>query len=29
MFVALVPPREAIEDLDAFLEPRRAADAFR
>jgi 2'-5' RNA ligase len=25
MFVALVPPTEAVEDLDAFLEPRRAA----
>ena len=29
MFVALVPPREAIEDLDAFLEPRRESGAFR
>ena len=29
MFVALVPPEEAVEDLDAFLEPRRAAGAFR
>ena len=25
MFVALVPPAEAVEDLDAFLEPRREA----
>jgi 2'-5' RNA ligase len=23
LFVALMPPPEAIEDLDAFLEPRR------
>ncbi len=29
MFVALVPPAEAIEHLDGFLEPRRAAAAFR
>lgn len=29
MFVALVPPPEAIEDLDAFLEPRRASGTFR
>ena len=29
MFVALVPPPEAIEDLDAFLEPRRESAAFR
>jgi RNA 2',3'-cyclic 3'-phosphodiesterase len=29
MFVALVPPAEAIEDLDAFLEPRRESGAFR
>ena len=29
MFVALMPPAEAIEDLDAFLEPRRAAGEFR
>ena len=29
MFVALVPPPEAVEDLDAFLEPRRASGAFR
>ena len=29
MFVALVPPEEAVEDLDAFLEPRRAAGEFR
>src|SRR6476620_11856972 len=25
MFAALVPPTEAVEDLDAFLEPRRDA----
>jgi RNA 2',3'-cyclic 3'-phosphodiesterase len=29
MFVALVPPPEAIEDLDAFLEPRRESGTFR
>ena len=29
MFVALVPPREAVEDLDAFLEPRRESGPFR
>ncbi|WP_296603886.1 RNA 2',3'-cyclic phosphodiesterase [Nocardioides sp.] len=29
MFVALVPPAHAVEHLDAFLEPRRAAAAFR
>jgi RNA 2',3'-cyclic 3'-phosphodiesterase len=29
MFVALVPPVAAVEDLDAFLEPRRASAAFR
>jgi 2'-5' RNA ligase len=29
MFVALVPSEEAIEHLDAFLEPRRAAGEFR
>ena len=29
LFVALVPPPEAVEDLDAFLEPRREAGAFR
>ncbi len=29
MFVALVPPPEAVEDLDAFLAPRREAGAFR
>ena len=29
MFVALVPPPEAIEDLDAFLEPRRESGPFR
>jgi RNA 2',3'-cyclic 3'-phosphodiesterase len=29
MFVALVPPREAVEDLDDFLEPRRDSGAFR
>lgn len=29
MFVALVPPRAAIEDLDAFLEPRRESGTFR
>lgn len=29
MFVALVPSEEAIEDLDAFLEPRRGAGEFR
>lgn len=28
-FVALVPPEEAVEDLDAFLEPRREAGRFR
>jgi 2'-5' RNA ligase len=29
MFVALVPPPEALEHLDDFLEPRRAAARFR
>jgi len=29
MFVALVPPAAAVEDLDAFLEPRRASAPFR
>lgn len=29
MFVALVPPAHAVEHLDAFLEPRREAAAFR
>ncbi len=29
MFVALVPSDEAVEDLEAFLEPRRAAGDFR
>ena len=29
LFVALMPPPEAIEDLDTFLEPRRAAGDFR
>ena len=29
MFVALVPPEEAVEDLDAFVEVRREAAAFR
>lgn len=29
MFVALVPPEEAVEDLDAFFEARREAAAFR
>jgi RNA 2',3'-cyclic 3'-phosphodiesterase len=29
MFVALVPPAEAVADLDAFLEPRRDSGAFR
>ena len=29
MFVALVPPPEAVEDLDAFLEPRRSAGELR
>jgi RNA 2',3'-cyclic 3'-phosphodiesterase len=29
MFVALVPPEEAVEDLDAFVEARREAAAFR
>lgn len=29
MFVALVPPEHAIEDLDAFLDVRREAGAFR
>jgi 2'-5' RNA ligase len=29
MFVALVPPEEAVEDLDAFLAPRREAAPFR
>jgi 2'-5' RNA ligase len=29
MFVAVVPPEEAVEDLDAFLEVRRAAGPFR
>ncbi len=29
MFVAVVPPEDAIEDLDEFLEPRRAAAELR
>lgn len=29
MFVALVPPMEAVEDLEEFLEPRRDAAPFR
>ena len=29
MFVALVPPEEAVEDLEEFLEPRRGAASFR
>lgn len=29
MFVALVPPEEAVADLDAFLEPRRDSGPFR
>jgi RNA 2',3'-cyclic 3'-phosphodiesterase len=29
MFVAVVPPREAVDHLDAFLEVRRGAAAFR
>ena len=29
MFVALVPPDEAVEDLEEFLAPRREAGAFR
>lgn len=29
MFVAVRPPEEAVEDLDAFLEPRRAERHFR
>lgn len=29
VFVALVPPEEAVEHLDAFLEPRREAGPFR
>jgi 2'-5' RNA ligase len=29
MFVAVVPPDEALADLDAFLEPRRGAGDFR
>lgn len=29
MFAAVVPPAEAVEDLDEFLEPRRAAAPFR
>ncbi|HET9421310.1 MAG TPA: RNA 2',3'-cyclic phosphodiesterase [Nocardioides sp.] len=29
MFVAVVPPDAVIEDLDAFLRPRREAEAFR
>jgi len=29
MFVALVPPEEALEDLDEFLEVRREAGPFR
>lgn len=29
LFAALVPPPEAVEDLDAFLEPRRDAAGFR
>lgn len=29
LFAALVPPEEAVEHLDAFLEPRRGAAAYR
>ncbi len=29
MFVAVVPPQEAVDHLEEFLEPRRAAAAFR
>jgi RNA 2',3'-cyclic 3'-phosphodiesterase len=29
MFVAVVPPQEAVDHLEGFLEPRRAAAAFR
>lgn len=29
LFVAVVPPEEAVEHLDAFLEPRRASAPFR
>lgn len=29
MFVAVLPPQEALDDLDAFLEPRRAAGDLR
>jgi RNA 2',3'-cyclic 3'-phosphodiesterase len=29
LFVAVVPPEEAVEDLDAFLDVRRSAAAFR
>lgn len=29
LFVALIPPEEAVEDLDAFLEVRRSAAAYR
>jgi 2'-5' RNA ligase len=29
LFTAVVPPEEAVEHLDAFLDPRRAAAAFR
>src|SRR5262245_9738123 len=29
MFVALVPPEEAVEDLERFLAPRRDAASFR
>lgn len=29
MFAAVMPPAEAVEDLDEFLEPRRAAAPFR
>ncbi|MDF1605297.1 RNA 2',3'-cyclic phosphodiesterase [Nocardioides sp. YIM 152315] len=29
MFAAVVPPTEAVDDLEEFLEPRRAAAAFR
>ena len=29
LFVAVVPPEPAVDDLDAFLEPRRSAAAYR
>ena len=29
LFTAVVPPPEAVEHLDAFLDPRRAAAPFR